>query len=187
MAKADLEEMGESTDDLADSSSKMREELKALTGVDIMLDENTFKSTAQIIQEMGKNWSKMTDVSQAAALEKLAGKNRASTVAGLIENYKTIAEVIEAAQESEGSALEENEKYLDSIDGKLQQLSNSAQEFWFNIIDSETIKDAVDLLTKLVGGAADFVDTVGALPAILTTIGGALAFKNVGIGMLVAY
>lgn len=74
MAKADLEEMGESTDGLADSSSKMREELLALTGVDIMLDENTFKSTAQIIQEIGENWSKMTDASQAAALELMAGE-----------------------------------------------------------------------------------------------------------------
>lgn len=110
MAKAELEEMGESTDDLADSSSKMREELKALTGVDIMLDENTFKGTAQIIQEIGENWSNMTDVSQAAALEKLAGKNRASTVAGLIENYEVIADVIEAAENAEGSALEENER-----------------------------------------------------------------------------
>lgn len=117
-AKADLEEMGESTDGLADSSSKMREELLALTGVDIMLDENTFKSTAQIIQEIGENWSKMTDASQAAALELMAGKNRASTVAGLIENYEVIAEVIEAAENAEGSALEENERYLDSIDGR---------------------------------------------------------------------
>ena len=73
-AKADLDELGESTDDLADSTSKMREELKALTGVDIMLDENTFKSTAQIIKEIGANWDKMTDVSRAATLEKIAGE-----------------------------------------------------------------------------------------------------------------
>jgi hypothetical protein len=117
-ASAELEEMGESTDGLADSTSKMREEILALTGVDIMENEDTFKSTAEIIQEIGKNWDKMTDVSQAAALEKLAGKNRASTVAGLIENYETIGEVIEAAENAENSALEENEKYLDSIDGR---------------------------------------------------------------------
>lgn len=180
MAKADLEEMGESTEGLADSSSKMREELLALTGVDIMLDENTFKSTAQIIQEIGENWSKMTDVSQAATLEKLAGKNRASTVAGLIENYETIAEVIEVAQNAEGSALEENEKYLDSIDGKMQQLSNQAQEFWFKLIDSETIKDGVDLLTDLLGVATDFVDTFGLLGTIGIGAGAFAGFKNVG-------
>lgn len=180
MAKADLEEMGESTEGLADSSSKMREELKALTGVDIMLDEDTFKSTAQIIQEMGENWSKMTDVSQAAALEKIAGKNRASTVAGLIENYETIAEVIEAAENAEGSALAENEKYLDSIDGKMQQLENRAQEFWFKLIDSEAIKDGIDLLSSLVKGATDFVDKFGVLGTAGIIGGGILGANNLG-------
>lgn len=74
MAKTDLEEMGESTDDLADSTSKLREEIKGLTGVDIMTDEDTFKSTAEIIKEIGAVWDQMTDVSQAATLEKLAGE-----------------------------------------------------------------------------------------------------------------
>lgn len=82
MAKTDLEEMGESTDDLADSTSKMREEIKALTGVDIMLDEDTFKSTAQIIKEIGAVWDQMTDVSQAATLEKLAGERFLPEICG---------------------------------------------------------------------------------------------------------
>ena len=44
-AKTELEDAGESSEGCADSVSKLRDELKALTGVDIMLDENTFKST----------------------------------------------------------------------------------------------------------------------------------------------
>lgn len=179
-AKADLESMGESTDDLADSTSKLRDELKALTGVDIMLDENTFKSTAQIIQEIGKNWSKMTDVSQAAALEKLAGKNRASTVAGLIENYKTIGKVIEAAEQADNSALEENEKFLESIDGRVQKLQNRMQEFWATVIDTDTVKTGISLLTDLVSGATALVDKLGTLPTALGALGAALSVKNVG-------
>lgn len=73
-SKTELEAMGESTDDLASSTSKLREEIKALTGVDIMENEDTYKSTAKIIQEIGKNWEKLSDVSQASALEKLAGE-----------------------------------------------------------------------------------------------------------------
>ena len=183
-AKADLESMGESTDDLADSTSKLRDELKALTGVDIMLDENTFKSTAQIIQEIGKNWSKMTDVSQAAALEKLAGKNRASTVAGLIENYETIGKVIEAAEQADNSALEENEKFLESIDGRVQKLQNRMQEFWATVIDTDTVKTGISLLTDLVSGATALVDKLGTLPTALGALGAALSINNVGKGKM---
>ena len=170
-AKADLDAMGESTDDLSDSTSKMREELKALTGVDIMKDENTFKSTAEIIQEMGKNWDKLTDVSKAAALEKLAGKNRASTVSGLIENYETIGKVIEAAENSENSALEENEKYLESIEGRTQKLTNQLQELAFISIKDDWIKNAISGLTTLLGLVTKLVDKIGIVPTILSGVG----------------
>lgn len=180
MAKADLESMGESTDDLADSTSKLREEIKGLTGVDIMADEDTFKSTAEIIKEIGAVWNQLSDVSQAATLEKLAGKNRASTVAGLIENYETIDKVIEAASNADNSALDENQKIIESIDGRIQQLSNRVQEFWYNLVDDSVVKSAVSALTTIVEGGTKLIDTFGTLPTLLTAIGAGLSFKNVG-------
>lgn len=119
-ASTELEELGESTEGMATSTSKLREQIMALTGVDIMLDEDTFKSTAEIIKEIGAVWEDLSDVTQANVLEQLAGKNRASTVAGLLENYEIIDEVIQAAENAEGSALRENEAYLDSINGSLK-------------------------------------------------------------------
>lgn len=149
-SKTELEEMGEETDGLASSTSKLREEIKALSGVDIMQDENTYKSTAQIIKELGAVYDSLEDVSQAALLEKIAGKNRASTVEGLLQNYEVIDEVIASAENAEGSALEENEKYLDSIQGRIDLFTNSLQEFWYNLLNSDMIKEVVDAGTKLI-------------------------------------
>ena len=106
-------------------------------------------------------------------------KNRASTVAGLIENYQTIDEVIKAAQNSEGSAQEELNKYLEGIDGKLQKLTNTVQEFWTNVIDSELLKTGLDLITGLVSGVTQLVSKFGALPPILGIITGYLSTKNI--------
>ena len=88
--------------------------------------------------------------------------------------------VKKSSEEALGSAEQELNSYLDSVDGKLQQLSNRAQEFWFKVIDSETIKNGIDLLTNLTKGATDFVDTIGILPTLLTGIGAGIAVKNVG-------
>lgn len=63
---------------------------------------------------------------------------------------------------------------------KMAQLENRAQEFWFKVIDSETIKNGIDLLSSLTKGATDFVDTVGVLPTILTGIGTALSVNDLG-------
>lgn len=176
-AKADLEDMGESTDDLADSTSKLREQIKGLTGVDIMIDNNTFKSTAEIIKEIGAQWSKLTDVSKASTLETLAGKTRASTVAGLIENYKTIDLVIKTAENSENSARLENEKYIDSIEGRLNLLQSQAQKLAFVTIDSNALKVGITLLTKLVELITNIVDEFGVATPI---VAGFVAAFNLG-------
>lgn len=55
---SELSEMGEDAEDVVISTAKLKDEIKALTGVDIMLDENTFKSTYDILSEIAKVWDK---------------------------------------------------------------------------------------------------------------------------------
>ena len=64
-SKSDLEQAGEDTEGMADSVSKLREEILALSGVDIMLDENTFKTPYQMLIEIGKVWDNLTDINRA--------------------------------------------------------------------------------------------------------------------------
>lgn len=174
-ASSELEDLGEETDGMATSTAKLREEIKALSGVDIMLDDETFKSTAEIIKELGAVWEDLSDITQANILEQIAGKNRASTVAGLLENYELIDEVIETAENATGSAAKENEAYLESIDGKLDQLTNKVQEFWDTFIDTDIVKAVIDFLTNLINLATDFVDTIGAFPILMTTVVAAIS------------
>lgn len=72
-AKTELEEAGLDADNMASSTSKLREQLLALTGVDIMQDANTFKSTTQILREMSAVWEDLSDIDAAAALELMGG------------------------------------------------------------------------------------------------------------------
>ena len=177
-SKSELEEMGEETDGLADSTSKLRNELKALTGVDIMLDDSTYKSTYEIILEISKVWDKLTDVSQATVLEKLAGKTRASVVAGLLQQGETLEEVFYRSQDAEGSALKENQNYLESIQGHLDKLTNKWQEMWTNAINRDTANFFIDLGTKIL----DVINNIGVFRSTLLGLGGVLAFKAKGGG-----
>ena len=181
-SKTDLEEMGEETDGLASSTSKLREEIKALSGVDIMKDENTYKSTAEIIQEIGAVYDKLSDVSKASLLEKLAGKTRASTVSGLLENYKTIGEVIESAENADGSAIEENLRYMESIEGKISKFTNEVQEFWHNLIDSNTVKGFVDAGTWIIDKLAKIADLLGDIGTLGAAAGVAFGIHKIKNG-----
>ena len=177
-AKAELEAMSEDTDGLCESSSKLREQLQALTGVDIMLNDNTFKSTTQITKELGAVWDKLSDSSQAATLELIAGKTRANNVAALLKNYKQIDNVISDLDDAEGSALRENEAIVDSINGRIKTLSATVEEFWQSFIDTDTVKNVVSLASDMLSTVTKIIDKVHILPTLFAGITAVLSAKN---------
>lgn len=64
-AKSEISELGESTDDMVESSAKLQQKVQAIAGVNIMKDDNTFKSTYQILSEIANKWSELSDIDQA--------------------------------------------------------------------------------------------------------------------------
>lgn len=162
--KSDLEAMGEDTDGAAESVSSLRKELLALTGVDIQLDENTYKNTYDILQELSKVWDNLDDLTQANVLEKLFGKRQANVGAAILQNFNIAEEALETAMNSAGSAIAENEKYLESIQGHLDQLTASFQTLSSNVLDSELVKfgvDALRLIVDLLNGIIEIFDLLG--------------------------
>lgn len=194
-AKQELSDLGEETDGMITTVSKLRDTIMDATkaassdgkGFDILDSNGNYKSTYEIMQGLADLYDNIVKKDKELGtnnlnllLETIAGKNRANIAASILQNGDMLRSVYEDAQNSEGSAEKELNSYLDSIDGKMAQLENRAQEFWFKVIDSETIKNGIDLLSTLLKGATDFVDTVGLLPTILTGVAAELSFKNVG-------
>lgn len=66
-AETEMQEAGLDTDGMATSTAKLRKEIKALSGVDIMKNANEFKSTYDILDELAEKWSSLTDIQQANA------------------------------------------------------------------------------------------------------------------------
>lgn len=194
-AKQELSDLGEETDGMITTVSKLRDTIMDATkaassdgkGFDILDSNGNYKSTYEIMQGLADLYDNIVKKDKELGtnnlnllLETIAGKNRANIAASILQNGDMLRSVYEDAQNSEGSAEKELNSYLDSIDGKMAQLENRAQEFWFKVIDSETIKNGIDLLSTLLKGATDFVDTVGLLPTIFTGVAAAFSFKNVG-------
>lgn len=163
---SELEAMGEDTTGAVETQSKLRGKLKGLTGIDILTDTGAYKSTYDILLEISKVWDDLTDENRAGTLELIAGKNRANVASALLSNTKDLEEAYATALDAEGSAWKENEKYLDSINGKIAQFTNAWQTMWNNLIGSEIIKTIVDWGTVLV----NIVDKLGLVGTALVAI-----------------
>lgn len=133
-AAEELEEMGEDTSDMIMSQSKMRELIMNATkvasnnfqGFDIQDELGRYKSTYQIMLGLAQIWEeirqadlKTGDNRQNLLLESIAGKNRANVAASILSSPDVLQSVYEdSSTKSAGSAMEENQKYLDSISGQ---------------------------------------------------------------------
>lgn len=178
-ATTELEEMGEETDGLAQGLSKYREEIMALSGVDIMKDENTYKDMYDIFVQLAEVWDNMEDVSQSRVAEILGGTRNTSGIMSTITNIKDAIGAYSSAMDSAGTATEANNLYMDTTKAKVGELKAAFQELSSDFISSDLTKGAVDALKGIVEAIDAIIDSVGSLGTILAGLGIAKIVKNV--------
>ena len=173
-AKSELEEANLETEGMVESTAKLQAEIKALSGVDILKDKNTFKSTYQILDELSQKWGELTDIQQATITELLAGKRQGNILSSLMSNFDTAREVLETSSQSAGSAMKEHATWMQSVEAKSKTLKAAWQELANTFMQTDTVKGALDWVTDLTNGLTDLISKVGTVPTLLGA-GGLLA------------
>ena len=177
----ELAEMEIDADGAAESITQLQQKIYKASGnkVNIFEDDNeTFKSTIQILRELSEVWNTLSDVDQAEITRLIAGTRQQSVFAAIMNNFDTVDKVIETSVNSTGSAVAENEKYLDSITGKLDLLKSSYEALSSSIINSDIYKGGIDLLR----GVLDLLNEIasvssgGALIGTLNSVAGAAGY-----------
>lgn len=159
----DLEELGEDVDDNVTNISKMQGQILNLTHgkVNIFDDAGNFKSTYEILQGVSKVWKELSSTDQADLLETMAGKHRANELAAVLNNWERVEAATKSASNSTGSAMEEQEKYADSLQGRLNSLQAMWQQLSNTFISSDIAKSAVSIFKDLLSVINDIMHTIG--------------------------
>ena len=89
-------------------------------------------------------------------------------------------DLAEQATNSNGNALQNNEKYIDSMSGKLQNLENVGKTAWIHILDSEALKSGIDVLSMLIELLDKLVSKAGLIGTIGLGAGLFTGIQNVG-------
>lgn len=174
-SKTDVESAGLDAEGMATSVSKLRDELMSLTGVDIMLDEDTFKSSYDILMGIGEVWDSLTDINQANVTELLFGKRQANIGSAILQNYERAQQVYEDSLNSEGSAIAENEKFLDSVEGHIRQFQAKWESFSVSLANSDALKMFIDLGGGVVTVLQKMTDAFGLTGMALAPLMGSLS------------
>lgn len=169
------------------TASKLKDQIQALTkvngslGVSITDINGNYKDTYTILQEISDIWEDIEKADkadgqnrQAALLEDIAGKNQASVLASILQNPDMLRSVYEDVQNSEGSAMKENDEYMKSIVAHQEQLNNAYQELWNSEGLANTVNGFLNLGTTILG----VVKNLGLLKTAFAAIFGIGGFTS---------
>ena len=189
--KTELEENGEDAEYCASSMSELRDSILALTKgkVDIQLDDDSYKDVYDIMQEISQVYDDLTDKEQASLLNLLGGKRNANAVQALIQQFSIAEDTMKQAANSTGSAMKENDTYMSSIQGKLDQLSSSFQNLSINLLDSDIVKFFADLAINVTDFTNSLVKANALVPTLISAVSayGTLSKKDFGKVNMPAY
>lgn len=184
-AKVELQEAGLDADNMAESTSKLREQVMALTkGFDILSDENTFKNPYEILKGIAAVWGDLEDINRAALLELISGKRNSNVTAAIIQNWSQVEKALGDAMTASGTLNKKYTVYEEGIEFKTKQLKASVQDLSQSIISSDILTKGAQGLNILVKAATGLIkafngagDAAGNLFMVITAGLTAIAAK----------
>lgn len=143
---------------------------KALRMVGISMKDffNGTEGLDSIFMQLAEKWDTLDAKTQKYIATQAAGSRQQSRFIAMMSDYARQQELVSAANNAAGASDEQYEKTLDSLQTKLNQLKDAWDSFTMGLIQSDTVKLGITLLT-------DLLDIVNGLTNAFGQSGGAIA------------
>lgn len=149
--------------------------------VSLQDQEGQMRSTYDIMSQIGEVWGELNETEQTALATQLAGKTQFEVFSNVMKNWESAVKATTTAQDSQGSSLRENARYLDSIEGKMQNFQSAWEQLSYHVVNSDMIKGFIDFGTAAITTIDNVIQKIGALPTAIgmlgTALGGLKLFK----------
>lgn len=167
-----VDEFGVSLGDVSGQLAQM--------GIQVLDQSGNLRDMGTVIEEVAAKWGTWTDAQQQAAAVAIAGKRQYNNLIALFENWDMYEGALATSQGANGTLQKQNEIYLDSIAAKLNKLKTASEGLFDSLIDSESTKNIIEALTKIVEHVDYLVKSLGGLGHVLQLTGGLMTkvFSN---------
>lgn len=167
----------------AASVTKLQDTFHSATGGTVnIVDQSTgqLRNVYDILNDLGSVWDSLDKNTQESLALLAGGTSQYSLFQGMMNSWDSVEKSVQAATNSMGSAETENQKYLDSISGKMSQFENAVEHLSATVVNSDVIKFFVELGTAGVKAVDSIVDAITPLGALFASGAAYLSGKNIG-------
>ena len=138
---ANITKLAKQTDVYKDASGKVEIQMRKSDG--------TMKNTYEFLTDLHKQWGNLNKEQQTAIALEMGGKNQMEVFMATMNNFDTAIEATSTAMNAQGSAANENSKYLESMQGHLQNLQSAWSEFANAMVKSSMLNKGMDILAEM--------------------------------------
>lgn len=164
---------GEVTEeDLSNAEKALRR-----VGIEVRSDIDTFKSFDEIMGELYNKVDSLSEVDLSNIAYEVASTRQTNVFKMMIKAYGEYQDMAEKAYSADGATLANQEKYVESLKGKLEGLGAVWEKIGDDALDSSLLKGLVDAGTEV----STLIEKFGLLKTAIVGIGAYAGFKNVGV------
>lgn len=145
------EETGEALNDVETVLNKL--------GIALRDSNGQFRASSEVLDEVASRWENFDTVQQHAIATAFAGTRQQEKFLVLMQNYGTAMQYATTATQSAGTATEKFEAHTSGLEGKINALTATFEEFSMSILDSDLVGVFFEIITGLISG----LDTIVSL------------------------
>jgi len=160
-----LRKVGESTEDVNGLTVKLDEAFRKYTDGAVRIEDanGSMRSTYDILTDLAQVWDTLDDKSQAYLGFLASGTRQTPVLNSLMSNLNNTISATSTAMDSAGSAQEEFNKVMNSLQGRLDKLGATWSRIATDFISSGFLKMLLDMVTEI----SSLVESVGMLNIVL--------------------
>ena len=140
-------------------------------GVSVIGSDGKMREVGSIMEDLMKVWSNIDSTQKNAIATTLAGKYQLSRFEALMNRSDMYNEYKSASQNADGTLDVMNEKYVDSLEGKMNKLQATFEETIGKFAETDDFYGLIDGLTTAVDLMNQLIDAIGGGKSALLGLG----------------
>lgn len=136
-------------------------------GVSVRGADGDLRDVSDTLDDLNKVWGTLNHSQKSYVAEMSAGTRQKNIFIAAMDSYNKALQLEQDALDSNGTAMEINDKRADSINGKLEKLSATMTKLYSDALPEEALEGMLDFATSIAG----VVDNLGLLQGAIATLG----------------
>lgn len=150
-----------------DAEMSDAEEAFKSVGVSVRGADGDLRDVSDTLDDLNKVWGTLNKSQKSYVAEQAAGVRQGNIFRAMMDNYNKALQLEQDALDSNGTAMEINDKRADSINGKLEKLSATMTKLYSDALPEEALEGMLDFATSI----ASVVDNLGLLQGAIAALG----------------